>query len=57
MNPSSRPMTTPATPDSKFPNPRYLTTCEHATSLSEKASEFIVCENVYYQVFSSVHCV
>ncbi|MFS7922922.1 hypothetical protein Hanom_Chr03g00254701 [Helianthus anomalus] len=42
MNPSNRPMTTPATPDSKFPHPRYLTTYEHATSVSDNAGEFIV---------------
>ncbi|KAJ0533422.1 hypothetical protein HanIR_Chr09g0408231 [Helianthus annuus] len=38
-------MTTPAPPDSKFPEPRYLTTCEHATSVSDKAGEFIVYKN------------
>ncbi|MFS7919101.1 hypothetical protein Hanom_Chr03g00208921 [Helianthus anomalus] len=55
MSPLSRPMTTPAPPDSKFPNPKYLTTCEHATSVSDKAGKFTVYENVCYQVIIPVH--
>ncbi|MFS7911711.1 hypothetical protein Hanom_Chr02g00121281 [Helianthus anomalus] len=55
MNLSSRPMTTPATPDSKFPNPRFLTTCEHATSVSDKAGEFMVLRKRWLPVFSLIH--
>ncbi|MFS7936203.1 hypothetical protein Hanom_Chr05g00412741 [Helianthus anomalus] len=55
MSPFSRPMTTPAPPDSKFPHPRYLTTCEHAISVSNKAGEFTVYENVGHQMIISVH--
>ncbi|MFS7945835.1 hypothetical protein Hanom_Chr06g00528801 [Helianthus anomalus] len=55
MSPTSRPMSTPAPTDSKFPNPRYLTTCEHATSVSDKAGEFTVYETFVTKCFIPVH--
>ncbi|KAJ0435870.1 hypothetical protein HanIR_Chr17g0898161 [Helianthus annuus] len=33
----------------------HLTTCEHVTSVSDKAGEFTVLENVCYQFVFKVH--
>ena len=52
MNLLSRPRTTPASSDRKFLRQEDLSTCEHATSVSDKllSSQFL--ENVSYQVIN-----